>query len=263
MNVVVVKIGGHALDTLSVDSTVLADLASDVAALRVAGANVVIVHGGGPQIAQLLSEVQISSEFHDGLRVTDSLTMDYVAMALALVNVRMTAALNQQGLRAAGLSGADANLFTAAPLDGPWLRVGSQPSVSPDLVRVLWERDVTPIVSSVAVDAKGELLNINADTAAGALAGALEADVLVLLSDIDQIRSEPDNPESGLTQVTGDELRVLLDSGAARDGMRPKVIAALDALAGGAQRILLANGTRRHALAQALLGAIPTTEVQA
>jgi acetylglutamate kinase len=113
----------------------------------------------------------------------------------------------------------------------------------------------------VALDHAGELVNCNADVAAGAVAGALDAELLMLLSDIDQLRRDPSDPTSALVRVHGEEVRRLVEIGAARDGMRPKMLAALDALDGGARRVLLANGTREHALRDALAETIPTTEV--
>lgn len=257
----VVKIGGHALDSLSPRSEVLVALASDVAALRSESTNVVIVHGGGPQIASLLDAVGLTSHFHEGLRITDQTTMEYVAMALSQVNLHLVAALNQAGLASVGLSGADSSTFTASPLGAPWGRVGASPKVDPGLIEMLWKGVVTPVVSSIAVDECGGLVNCNADVAAGALAGALNARSLVLLSDVDQLRADPLDEGTSLTSITGVEVRRLLDEGAAREGMRPKMVAALDALEGGAQRVVLANGTRIHALRDALIGSIPTTEV--
>jgi acetylglutamate kinase len=139
--------------------------------------------------------------------------------------------------------------------------VGSAPKVRGDIVTTLWSAGVTPLLSSIGVDESGELLNCNADTAAGALAGALGAGVLVLLSDVDQLRTSREDETSALSSVNGTQARELLASGAAHDGMRPKLLAALDALSGGAQRVLLANGTRPHALRDALGGLIATTEV--
>lgn len=257
----VVKVGGHALDDLSATSAVLSDLASDVARLRETGESVVIVHGGGPQIADLLAMAGRESRFVDGLRVTDEATMAFVSMALADVNLRVVAALNQAGLAAVGLTGADASLLVSSSLGEPWLRAGGAPSVRLDVVLALVEAGFVPVICSLAVDENGELLNCNADAAAGALAHALDADRLVLLSDIDRIRANADDPASALEALSGGELRSLIDTGAARDGMRPKAEAALAALAGGARSVTLANGGRPHALAGALSGEIPTTEV--
>lgn len=261
MNCYVVKIGGHALDSLGVHSRVLAALASDVTALRDEMTNVVIVHGGGPQIASLLDAVGVASQFHEGLRITDEATMEYVSMALSQVNLHLVAALNHAGLASAGLSGADGTAFSASALGAPWGRVGASPKVDVGLIETLWHAGVTPVMSSIAVDGGGELVNCNADAAAGALAGALNAHSLVLLSDVDQLRADPLDENTSLLSVTAVEVRDLLKTGSVREGMRPKMMAALDALESGAQRVVMANGSRPHALRDALAGAIPTTEV--
>ena len=261
MSCIVVKLGGHALDDLTSASSVLSDLAQDVTALSGEGVKVAVVHGGGPQIAQLLERVGLPSHFHEGLRITDEETMGYVAMALLLVNLQITAALSHSGLCAVGLSGADGGLFRASPLGEPWGRAATTPRVEVAPIEHLWSSGCTPVVCSLALDEGGALLNCNADTAAGALAGALGARALVLLSDVDQLLANPDDVASRLTHVTGARVRALIDAGAAREGMRPKMRAALDALEGGARRVLLANGTRAHALAGALGSQIPTTEV--
>lgn len=254
----VVKVGGHVLDSLSPASAVIAALAQDLTALS---ADTVVVHGGGPQIASLLAEVGRPSVFHEGLRVTDDATMQYVAMALAHVNLGLVAALGHCGLRCAGLSGADGATLRAEALGGYWGRIGASPKVDSEVIATLWSRHITPVMSPVALDGAGELVNCNADVAAGALAGALDAKVLVLLSDVDQLLADPLDPHSALTSVSGEDVRSMLERGTAREGMRPKMGAALDALEAGARRVLLANGTRPHALRDALAGAIPTTEV--
>lgn len=261
MSRLVVKLGGHALDSLDVGSSALVDLAQDIGHLRDAGTDVAVVHGGGPQIAELLETVGVESDFHEGLRVTDELSMNYVAMALGRVNLLISLALNVAGLVSVGLSGADATLFSSSPLGSIWDRAGTAPKVRDDIIVALWAAGVTPVVSPIAVDDRGGLLNCNADTAAGALSSALGADVLVLLSDVDQLRGSFDDESSVFANVTSAEVEAMLSSNDVRDGMRPKVIAALAALDAGAHRVLVANGTRRHALRDALSGTIPTTEV--
>jgi len=261
VNTVVVKLGGHALDSLEPTSPVLADLASDILELHASGTNVAVVHGGGPQIATLLATAGVASRFHEGLRITDEVTMGYVAMALGGVNLRIVAALNQAGLDCIGLSGADRSVLRAVSLGEPWIRAGGPPTVRGGFLASLWGIGLTPVLSPVAVDDEGRLLNCNADTAAGAVAGAVGAFALILLSDIDQLRTDPDDASSAISTVTSDEVRGLVKSGAAREGMRPKMIAALDALDGGATRIVIANGTRPHAVRNALASSIPTTEV--
>ena len=263
MNCVVVKLGGHVLDAMAPDSAVLVDLARDVAALVSDGTKVVVVHGGGPQIGALLSTVGIESRFHEGLRVTGCETMDYVAMALGHVNLHVVAAFNRAGLASIGLSGADGSVVRATSLGPPWDRAGGDVKVRSDVLAAIWATGLTPVLSSVAVATDGGLLNCNADTVAGAVAGALGATTLVLLSDVDQLRADLSDGDSALATVTSAEVHQLIDAGAVRDGMRPKMTAALDALAGGASAVVLANGARRHALRDALARAIPTTEVVA
>ncbi|HEY7932019.1 MAG TPA: acetylglutamate kinase [Acidimicrobiales bacterium] len=262
MNTLVVKLGGHALDRLDVDAPVLNDFASDLGRLRADGIHVVVVHGGGPQIAALLDRLGLASTFVDGLRVTDGVTMDAVAMALSMVNLQIVATLNARGIAAVGLSGADAGLLHATPLGETWGRAASAPRIDVAILASLLREGFTPVVSSVGVDADGGLVNCNADTMAGALAGALATE-LILLSDVDQVRADPDVAESVLSSMTRDQVVELLASGAARDGMRPKLTAALDALDGGASRVRLANGRRSHALSQLLTGALASTEVTA
>ena len=256
-----VKLGGHALASLESDAPVLAQLASDITDLRATGTHCVVVHGGGPQIGELLERAGVPSRFHEGLRITDHETMRYVAMALGEVNVRIVAALENAGLECVGLSGADRSVLRARSLGQPWDRAGGPPAVRAEFIQSLWAIGLTPVMSPVSVDATGHLLNCNADTAAGAMASALRASALVMLSDIDQLRADPDDAATALVSVTSDEVRRLVDTGAAREGMRPKMIAALDALEGGASRIIMANGTRPHALRHALDDTIPTTEV--
>ncbi|MGC8510605.1 MAG: acetylglutamate kinase [Acidimicrobiales bacterium] len=262
MSRVVVKLGGHAVSDARVDTPALAQLAEDVVALRRGGDEVVVVHGGGPQIASLLARLEVPERFHEGLRVTDDATLEVVALALSSLNQVITAALNRAGLEAVGLSGADASLLRASPLGAVWGRVGGVPRVDASVVTRAWFAGWTPVVSPLAVDDDGQLLNCNADTVAGALAGALGADTLVLLSDVDQLRSDPDDPSTALARVRSDEVEVMLASGTAREGMRPKMRAALDALRGGAARVVLADGRREHAVAGAVAGTIPVTEVR-
>jgi acetylglutamate kinase len=261
VNCVVVKLGGHTLDSLDPSSPVLIDLAYDVAELRDRGVHVVVVHGGGPQIAELLNRVGIESVFKDGLRVTDTETMHFVVMALSDVNVRIVAALNDAGLESVGLCGSDASLLRSESVGERHDRVGDAPLVNRAALDALWSAGLTPVVNPVALDKNAEPLNCNADTVAGALAAELRADVLVLLSDIDQLLGDVDDPTSAMATVTGAQIEAMQLSGAARDGMTPKLAAARSALHGGAETILLANGTRAHALRDALARTIPTTEV--
>lgn len=260
MKTLVVKLGGHALDDLSPRSPVLADLAVDVAELATRGERVIVVHGGGPQIAERLTRRGVPSSFVDGLRVTSDEVMEIVTEALLDVNTQLVASLNDCGLSAVGLSGFDGGLCCATPAGPPWGRVAVHPIVDARVVRVLVSEGFTPVVSSVVADGSGGALNCNADALAGALAAVFSSE-LILLSDIDQVRRNSDDADSALTTVSRRMAEELLSSGAAHDGMRPKLTAALDALDGGAPRVRLANGRRRHALRDVLNGAVASTEV--
>lgn len=261
MNTLVVKVGGAALAALTPSSTTLAALAEDVRDLQRAGTTVVIVHGGGPAINDLLAAVGEPSLFHEGLRVTPPSTVRYVDMALADTNRQLVAALTQAGLASVGLSGVDGGLLTATSIGQPWDRVATTPVVDTTVLRALWASGFTPVVSPVALDEHGDRLNCNADTAAGALAGALGAQGLVLLSDIDQVRAQANDPTTGLATVSLTEIDDMIARGQATDGMRPKLNAAADAVLGGAARVWLANGTVPHALRDVLAGTRQSTEV--
>jgi len=260
---IVLKLGGHALDDLSATSEVLVALAHDVAQLRDDGVEVVVVHGGGPQIAELLTRVGLVSEFRDGLRITSPEVMTYVAMALSQVNVALVAALHHAGLACVGLTGVDGGLTFGRSLGEPWDRAAAVASMNVDVLVAQWRAGFVPVVSPLAYGAGGELFNCNADIVAGALAATLDAETLVLLSDIDQLRADPDDATSVLARVDRATVRAMIENGAARDGMRPKMTAALDALEAGAARVVLANGTRPHAVHDVVRGQIPTTEVVA
>lgn len=263
MTRIVVKMGGHALVDLSPSSPTLHALAEDLMTLRDEGAEIVLVHGGGPQIADLLARVGLASEFHEGLRITSPETMTYVAMALAHVNATVVSALSRAGLACVGLSGVDGGLIIGRSIGAPWDRAGTVAKASPGVLETQWRGGFVPVVCPVVVDEEGYLFNCNADQVAGAVAGALSANTLVLLSDIDQLRSDPDDAQSVLTHVSASLVEEMIMSGAARDGMRPKMRAALDALEAGAHRVVLANGTRLHAVRDVVHGEIPTTEVVA
>jgi acetylglutamate kinase len=241
----------------------LASPGQDVAALRDEGTDVVVVHGGGPQIAELLARVGVASEFHQGLRVTTPEAMRFVAMALAGVNSAVVAALTRAGLACVGLSGVDGSMVTGASLGAPWDRAASVARVNVAVLEAQWRARFVPVVSPVATDHEGQLVNCNADVVAGALAAALGASTLVLLSDVDQLRADPDDAASVLAHVSASRVEEMIATGAARDGMRPKMAAALDALRAGARRVVLANGTRPHAVRDVVHGTIPTTEVVA
>ncbi|PTA67970.1 acetylglutamate kinase [Deinococcus arcticus] len=240
----IVKYGGNAMKSLKLRRAV----AAEIAALRTEHA-VVVVHGGGPVIEQELAARGIVSEFRDGLRVTSPQAMHAVELALCGLNK----ALSQDVGQAVGLMGRDDRLLQAEPLDPALGRVGRVTGVNAALLRTLLGAGLTPVVGCVAVDAAGEPLNVNADTAAGAVAGAL-GDGIVFLTDVEGVyRAYPD-PESLVPHLTRAEAEAGMAAGWIAGGMRPKVRAALDALDRGAPFAVIASGMQTGVLAAAARG---------
>ena len=245
---VVIKLGGHALEGSNSFEAALDSLALDLMAMDHDGAHCVVVHGAGPQIDTVLDTLGIAITTIDGLRVTDDQTMDVVAMVLGHVNMRLVAGLNQRGVHAVGVAGPDGSFLRASLMGPSWGRVGSQIQVAPFILEDHARRSIVSVVNPVAVDGEGHLLNCNADAVAGAIASSLQAEALIILSDVDQIRLDPNDPGSAVATLTREEAIELLATGAVRDGMVPKVNAALEALAAGAARVVVANGSRERSM---------------
>ena len=243
--VVVVKYGGNALG----NGVTLADFATDMVLMRSVGMRPVVVHGGGPQIGELMTRLGKQPEFRQGLRVTDAETLDIARMVLVgKVNRDIVAAINVHGALAVGVSGEDAGLIRATPLDPALGFVGDISSVSPELLVRLLAEDLVPVVATIGSDETGQAYNINADTAAGAIAKALDAEKLVFLTDIDGIRANMADPDSLLTQLHPAELEELMVKGSVVGGMVPKARAAVDAVTGGVAQAHILDGRAPHAL---------------
>lgn len=252
---VVVKYGGNAM----VDDTLKAAFAEDMVLLRYVGIRPVVVHGGGPQVTAMLERLDIPSEFRGGLRVTSPEAVDVVRMVLlGQVGRELVGLINAHGPHAVGLSGEDAGLFRAQPtrvvVDGEQVdlgRVGDVTDVNPDAVRDLLLAGRIPVVSSIAPGPDGGVLNVNADTAAAALAAALGAVKLVVLTDVEGLYADWPDPASLVEQIDVAELESvmpLIDS-----GMRPKMEACLRAVRGGVRRATVVDGRLPHALALEML----------
>jgi acetylglutamate kinase len=248
--IVVVKYGGNALAGADGDeSAALAAFAEDVVLLRTVGMLPVIVHGGGPQIGEMLSRLGVTSTFVDGLRVTDAATLEIARMVLlGKVNSDLVAAINVHGPLAVGLSGADAKLITASATHPELGFVGSVEVVDTTIVRQLCDQGLIPVVATIGADASGQQYNINADTVAGSLAAALEAEKLIMLTDVAGLRSNPDDASSTVSRVTVAELEGFVASGAVVGGMVPKVEACIHAVRGGAKAAHLLDGRVPHAV---------------
>jgi len=252
--VVVVKYGGNVLRAKPGQAAVdedeaLASFAEDIVLMRSVGMLPVVVHGGGPQIGALMERVGKEVEFQDGFRVTDADTIDLVRMVLVgKVNRDIVSTVNVHGALAVGLSGEDANLISAAARSEALGFVGDVVGVDPTIVLQLLAQGLIPVVATIGTDASGQAFNINADTAAGALAAALKAEKLVFLTDVAGLRADPDDPGSLLHRVTAEQLDDMVASGAADGGMIPKVEACARAVRHGVRRAHILDGRTPHAL---------------
>ncbi len=252
--VVVVKFGGNVLTPKAGDDAIdpedaLASFAEDIVLMRSVGMLPVVVHGGGPQIGELMARVGKEVEFRDGFRVTDADTIDLVRMVLVgKVNRDIVSSINIHGALAVGLSGEDANLIQATARSEVLGYVGDVVHVDPIIVHQLLAQGLIPVVATIGTDRSGQAFNINADTAAGALASALEAEKLVMLTDVTGLRSVPDDPATLISQVVADDLDRLIAEGAATGGMIPKVEACARAVRAGVGQAHILDGRTPHAL---------------
>jgi acetylglutamate kinase len=240
--IVVVKYGGHAMgaggDTF----------ARDIALLKQVGIHPIVVHGGGPQINRMLDRLGVKSRFVNGLRVTDSETMEIVEMVLAgSINKQLVAAINAAGGRAIGLSGKDGGLIRARKLsrDGDLGFVGEPERIDAGLLATFRQSDITPVIAPVGVGAEGETYNINADTVAGAVAAAVKARRFLLLTDVPGVL---DADKRLIPELSAAEARRLIADGTISGGMIPKVETCLDAVEGGVQAAVIVDGRVPHAI---------------
>ena len=239
--IVVIKLGGHAMTS----DEAMDSFARDVVLMRQVGINPVIVHGGGPMINALLDKLEIKSEFVNGKRVTDAATMEVVEMVLSgTVNKRIVQAINKQGGRAVGLSGKDANLVVCDPADPALGLVGNPSDINPEVIRTLFENDLIPVIAPLGAGRNGETFNINGDTVAGAIAGALSADRLLLLTDVSGVTNADGDV---LTEMNSDQIRDMTASGVIAGGMIPKTETALAALEEGVKAVVILDGRAPNA----------------
>ncbi len=242
---VVIKYGGHAMET----PELAALFAADVVLMRLVGMNPVVVHGGGPQISDLMRRLGKEPEFVDGRRVTDTETVDIVRMALVgKVNREIVAAINRHGPYAVGLSGEDAGLIRVEQRDPALGFVGDVTGIDPTIIHRIVNEELIPVIATVGVDDDGQAYNINADTVAGAIAAALQAEKLVYLTDVAGIYERWPDEDSLLPQVTTKQLEVLLGGGAISEGMIPKIESCVAALRNGVRRAHILDGRLPHVL---------------
>jgi acetylglutamate kinase len=242
---VVIKYGGNAMEDLG-----LAGLfAQDVVLMRLVGMNPVVVHGGGPQISDLMRRLGKEPEFVDGLRVTDAETVDIVRMALVgKVNREIVASVNQHGSYAVGLSGEDAGLITVGQRDDKLGFVGDIRRIDPSILERLIREELIPVVATVGVDDAGQAYNVNADTVAGAIAESLRAEKLVYLTNVAGLYGDLADEGSLISRIDVDRLAALVDDGALSEGMIPKARSCVEAVKSGVSRAHILDGRIPHAL---------------
>jgi acetylglutamate kinase len=238
---VVIKLGGHAMGS----SEAMETFARDIVLMQQVGVNPVIIHGGGPMINEMLARLNIKSEFVNGKRVTDKATMEVVEMVLSgEVNKSIVQAINAQGGQAVGLSGKDANLILCEQEDPILGLVGTPRHINPTILNHLFEADMIPVIAPIGSSDNGETFNINGDTVAGYIAAALNADRLLLLTDISGVT---DGDGEVLTELTSKDVRDLIASGVIVGGMIPKTETALKAIEDGVRAVVILDGRAPNA----------------
>ena len=241
---IVIKFGGHAMG----NKNLTMQFARDVVLLKQFGLCPIIVHGGGPQIGSMLEKLKIKTEFVDGLRVSDIETVAVAEMVLSgAINKSIVQAINDAGGRAVGLSGRDANLITATQKDSSLGFTGTPEATDISVLNVLTsaEPGFIPVISPISSGNDGNFYNVNADTAAGILAGALKASRLMLLTDVEGVM---DNDKNLLTDLSIDDAEILIEEGVAKAGMIPKLKTAIDSISRGVKAVVILDGRKPHGL---------------
>ncbi len=240
--IVVIKLGGHAMGS----DEAMESFARDVVLMRQVGVNPVVVHGGGPMINAMLDKLDIQSKFVGGKRVTDKATVEVVEMVLSgLVNKRIVQAINAQGGMAVGLSGKDAHLMMCEQTDASLGFVGTPSEMNPKVLHDLFAHDVIPVIAPLGAGRNGETFNVNGDTAAGAIASALKADRLLLLTDVAGVKNAAGDV---VTELKAGQIREMTREGTIAGGMIPKTETALDALHNGVRAVVILDGRAPNAV---------------
>ena len=248
--VVVIKYGGNAMQTEQLKQQVM----EDIALLWLIGVKVVLVHGGGPEISQTMKKLGKEAVFVDGLRVTDEETMDIVQMVLAgKVNKTLVNLIQTKGGHAVGVSGVDGGIIEAVTKDERLGLVGQITRIRTQPITDLLEKNYIPIISTIASDRQGNVYNINGDTAAAHIAGALGAERMILMTDIAGILRDKDDPSTLIPHVTVAEAKKLYEEGVISGGMIPKVDCCIEALTHGVKNVVIMDGRTPHSILMELL----------
>ena len=248
--IVVIKYGGNAMINEDLKNAVM----GDIALLSLIGVKVVLVHGGGPEINDMLGKIGKKSEWVDGLRVTDKETVDVVQMVLAgKVNKTLVNLLQMKGGHAVGLSGIDGGILEAVMKDEALGYVGEITKIRTQPITDLLEKNYIPVISTIASDRQGNTYNINGDTAAASIAGALKAECLIMMTDIAGLLRDKDDPSTLIPMVTVSEAKKLFEEGIISGGMIPKVDCCIDALEHGVNNVVIMDGRIPHSILMELL----------
>ena len=249
---IVIKYGGSAM----VNPVAREQFIQDIVLMKYVGINPVIVHGGGPEINEMLQKIGKESKFIAGNRVTDEETVEIVEMVLSgKVNKGIVGDINKYGGKAVGLSGKDGNMVFVekkfAEVDGEKIDigfVGEIKEINTEVIKLLEPNDVIPVISSIGVDKNGQIYNINADYVAGAIAGKLQADRLVFLTDVDGILLDYNDKQTLIDEIDVEKVNDLIERGIISGGMLPKVNTCLDAIENGVENVVILNGKLEHSL---------------
>jgi len=240
-SIVVIKLGGHAMSS----AQAMASFARDVLMMQQCNLHPVIVHGGGPAINAMLKKLDIKSEFIDGKRVSDAATVEVVEMVLSgTVNKTIVQAINQQGGRAVGISGKDADLLMCKQAPGNLGLVGEPIRINASVIETLFKGGFIPVIAPLGAGENGETFNVNGDTAAGAIAAGLKADRLLLLTDVNGVN---DADGDVVTELSAAQVTQMTKDGVISGGMIPKTQTALDAVKGGVRAVVIMNGRQDNA----------------
>lgn len=243
--IVVIKYGGNAMTSEKLKDSVM----RDIVLLSLIGVKVVLVHGGGPEITELLSKIGKETTFVDGLRVTDKETVEAAQMVLAgKINKNLVNLIECRGGKSIGLSGIDGHMIKAKVKDERLGYVGSITAIDPTPITDVLEKGYIPVVSTLGCDDEGNVYNINADTAAAKIAGALKAESLISLTDTPGILADKNDPESLISHITVEETKALIADGTISDGMIPKVECCTGAIKDGVKKVFIIDGRIPHSL---------------
>lgn len=248
--VVVIKYGGNAMINEQLKEQVM----EDIVLLHLIGVKVVVVHGGGPEISDLMKKLGKETEFIDGLRVTDKETIDIVQMALAgKVNKTLVNLIEMKGGKAMGISGMDGRLIEAKPQSKKLGYVGKVTKINVEPITDLLEKGYIPVISTLGCDKEGNTYNINGDTAAAHIAGALKAKRLIMMTDIAGVLRDKDDPSTLIPDMTVSEAKALYDEGIISGGMIPKVDCCIEAVGKGVDKVIIMDGRVPHSILMELL----------